>query len=287
MGIDVHALNFLRFAAKEGPLGTVATIGRQCLFVPQEKVQKLLRLQAEPTVGRYCEDLLTDYLGASLVESFDNSDYEQATHIVDMNQPLPVRRQYDTVIDIGSLEHVYNAPQALKNISCLCAERGRILHVLPANNFCGHGFWQFSPELFFSLYSPGNGYKKTQVFLADLSNEFCWYRVEQPCRGQRAEATSCEKLYILVKAQKVGAFSHDGVQQSDYIDRWSNPAAAAAETSNPSIGRRIRRMVGQSPIEEYARFVYKKVKRLVPAETALSGKNPSLTRCRISELLDG
>ena len=34
---------------------------------------------------------------------------------------------------------------------------GMIIHALPANNFCGHGFWQFSPELFYELYSPENG----------------------------------------------------------------------------------------------------------------------------------
>jgi len=50
---------------------------------------------------------------------------------------------YDTLVNFGSLEHVYNAPQALLNVSELCRNGGQILHLLPGNNFCGHGFWRF------------------------------------------------------------------------------------------------------------------------------------------------
>ena len=147
-----------RFAAARKPFGRVATIGRQGLHVPPEKVRKLLNLNQEIDYGKYCEDLLKAQFGAKSVDSFDNSDYEGATHIVDMNVRLKKQYRYDTVIDGGSLEHIYNAPQALKNLSEMCEEGGQILHMLPANNFCGHGFWQFSPELFFSLYSGKNGY---------------------------------------------------------------------------------------------------------------------------------
>jgi hypothetical protein len=79
--------------------------------------------------------------------------HEKATHVVDMNKPLAIEERYDTVIDAGTIEHIYNAPQALANVSAMCAHQGQILHIGPANIFCGHGFWQFSPELFFSLYS--------------------------------------------------------------------------------------------------------------------------------------
>jgi len=66
------------------------------------------------------------------------------------------------------MEHVFNASQGLKNVTRLCAPGGQIIHSLPANNFCNHGFWQFSPELFFSLYSDKNGYSETEIFLADV-----------------------------------------------------------------------------------------------------------------------
>ena len=50
---------------------------------------------------------MIDFLGATKVESFDNSDYEQATHIADMNLPIEGAETYDTVLDAGTLEHIY------------------------------------------------------------------------------------------------------------------------------------------------------------------------------------
>ena len=48
----------------------------------------------------------------------DNSNHEQASKIHDMNLPLPkkMHSDYDTVIDVGSLEHIYNIPQTLKTV---------------------------------------------------------------------------------------------------------------------------------------------------------------------------
>jgi len=96
--------------------------------------------------------LLRQEFGASTVVSIDYSDYEGANIIHDMNYPISQETysKFDTVIDAGSLEHVYNAPQALKNCSLICNKSGgQIVHILPSNNYCSHGFWQFSPELFF------------------------------------------------------------------------------------------------------------------------------------------
>jgi len=175
MGIDIHGLNFLRYAAKKKALGRVATIGRQSLIVPS----------VQPG-GGFCEEFLAKQFSARVVDSYDYSDYEGATHIVDMNRPLVTAEEYDTVVDCGTTEHIFNVSQALRNVSTLAARGAQIIHVLPANNFCGHGFWQFSPELFFSLYSEGNGFTETEVFLADLENNRAWFAVKQPTDGERA-----------------------------------------------------------------------------------------------------
>ena len=171
--------------------------------------------------------LLRQEFGASTVVSIDYSDYEGANIIHDMNYPISQETysKFDTVIDAGSLEHVYNAPQALKNCSLICNKSGgQIVHILPSNNYCGHGFWQFSPELFFSLYSKENGYRNTEIFLADLSDNKYWYKVIKPHSGQRVIVTSKTPVYCLVRTvlskQVTGDFSD--IQQSDYIDLWSD-----------------------------------------------------------------
>ena len=234
MGIDIHGLNFLRYSTKGRSLEKTITIGRQGLHINDGALRKYLGLSPDYEIEKYCEQILCGYFGASSVDSIDYSDYEHASIIHDMNQPVPspVHRKYDTVIDGGCLEHIYNVTQALKNCSLLCKQGGQIIHILPANNFCGHGFWQFSPELFFSLYSSDHGYKNTDVFLADVTNTTKWLKVERPQNGQRVNVTSSTPLYILVRTVLAEEhFSHVNVQQSDYVFEWCNKERA--QSPNP------------------------------------------------------
>jgi hypothetical protein len=57
-------------------------------------------------------------LGFAGIETIDISDYEGATHIWDMNQPVPQdwHGRYSFIFDGGTLEHVFNLPQAFANV---------------------------------------------------------------------------------------------------------------------------------------------------------------------------
>jgi hypothetical protein len=276
MGIDIHTLKFLMYETKTRPLGRVATLGRQRIDLPAYWLKRMMNLSAEPSYGTFCEELLKDKFGATLVESFDNSNYENATHVVDMNRPIAVEKTYDTVIDGGTLEHVFNVPQALWNISTLCADGGRILHILPANNYCGHGFWQFSPELFFSLYSEANGYAETKVFLAALSDWNAWYECRKPREGSRAEFRSIGSapLLLLVSTDKPGRFSHANIQQSDYVEAW-NQADVSHQLgpTEPKLTDRIK----NSPFWQVARQGAYRLRRLRSSPHMIKRKTRTLT----------
>lgn len=238
MGIDIHGLNFLRHARNRKLFGDTLTIGRQGLHVSEKVVRDLIRPESAYRNEEYCESLLIEYFGATSVHSVDHSGYEKATHIHNMNEPIPqdLMSKYDTVVDGGCLEHIYNAPQALRNCSQFVKPGGQIIHMLPANNFCGHGFWQFSPELFFSLYSPENGYEETEVFLADLGDTRKWFIVHKPENGKRVNAESSRPLYVLVRTVlKDLEFDHSNVQQSDYVYEWGN-------SGKPGPGSRVNGM---------------------------------------------
>ena len=167
MGIDAHALHCLDYAGLFGAFGRTVTLGRQNVFIKPRRLEAKFGARLDWKSQTYCEGLLETCFGATKVDSIDRSNYEKASVIFDMNEPLPAGfAEYDTVIDFGTSEHVFNISQALNNIIRLCRQGGQILHVSPANNFCGHGFWQFSPELFFSLYSEQNGFRDTEVFVA-------------------------------------------------------------------------------------------------------------------------
>lgn len=227
MGIDPHALNFLRYAHQFGPFGRTVTIGRQNIHFKARQFRQFTGTYVPAIEAHYCEPLLTDYFGASAVDSIDNSDFEQATLIHDMNLPLPeawVEQKFDTIIDCGTLEHIFNVPQAFSNLSALANPGAQILHVLPSNNFCGHGFYQFNPELFFSLYCDVNGYRDTSVFLADATRLQTWFRVCPPPPGERVNVHTDTPVYVLARTVlKDTTFGQYRVQQSDYVHRWALP----------------------------------------------------------------
>jgi hypothetical protein len=163
---------------------------------------------------------------------------------------------------------------------------------LPANGFCGHGFWQFSPELFFSLYSEANGYQDTEVFLADLADEQSWYRVKKPRGGKRADVVTTQAVYVLVRTRLVKPFSHDHVQQSDYEFAWEKtkgreraPEAGLATSVPGSTARpgakkpRSRKM----PILSWiALLAFRKISAFF-RPTSLTPVNPYLTAIDITD----
>ena len=277
MGIDFHGLNLLRHAKRGGDFGRTITVGRQGVHVSEELIRRTLVASRPYSHSDYCEPLLEVFFGSSSVHSIDNSDYENATIIHDMNKPLPAEffGQYDTVIDYGTSEHIFNATQALLNYSLLCRPGGRIIHYLPANNLCGHGFWQFSPELSFSLYSGANGYSDTSVFLADLSNNRVWYKVKAPRDGRRVNVWSHSPVYVLAMTTLAGGdFSHDRVQQSDYVYAWTGDAPKEEQSA-------AKQRVKNSPIlyalakPGYEIYLRQKAS-LERSRERLSGANPGL-----------
>jgi SAM-dependent methyltransferase len=240
MGIDFHGLNFLLYAAKRRPFGATVTIGRQNIHLPNYMLRKILNLKHDRKYGPFCEALLLDHMGASSVDSFDASDFEQASFIHDFNTPLGPHLCYDTVVDVGTLEHIFNIPIALRNVASLCNPGGQIIHVLPANNFPGHGFWQFSPELFFSLYSEANGFSDTEVLVAELDNERYWFKANIPQGGVRVGYISKSRSYVLVLTRKTTAVTGETVQQSDYIYQWQRTAVAGAGSISSAKTSRLR-----------------------------------------------
>ena len=165
MGIGNHELYFLKYISKKISFNSVATIGRQLLVSSPEDIKKIIGTNCH--YEGYCEELLKKEFNVETVTSYDVSDYEGVDYVCDFNDKLEVNKTYDLVIDFGSLEHIFNIFQAVKNISQLCKVGGHIIHSNPSNEFCGHGFYQFSPEFYYTLYSEENGFSETEIYLAE------------------------------------------------------------------------------------------------------------------------
>lgn len=248
MGIDLHNLNFLAHAQDLGvSFERTLAIGRQVLFVdPPELAQHrawrgLPPLQWPSGGPAYFEPLLQQWFGAAVTDSVDASAYEQATLIHDMNLPWPTKSpqhgHYDAVLDFGCLEHVFDFPTAWRNTVALCRVGGHVLHALPMNNLAGHGFYQFSPELFCNLYQPARGFELRGLYAVMKAEPRCWWRVANPLEVRR-RVTLCHghEVYLLVLARKLHeAGDLPAPQQSDYaLAEWQLDPVASAAAPRPS-----------------------------------------------------
>lgn len=220
MGIGIHELQFVRLLAAERSLGRVLTLARQGISIKNSELESQLGHEIRFPEHGYAEVLLTSALSASSVESVDNSDYEGATYVADLNTAVDLGKRFDTVLDFGTSEHVFDVAALFRNVVGLCEEGGRIAHVVPANSECGHGFYQFSPELFLSLYSDVNGFTNTKVYVATLLDERNWFKVLPAQPGIRIMANALTATFILCTSTKVRDVPALAVQQSDYVHAW-------------------------------------------------------------------
>jgi len=187
--------------------------------------------------NKYAEPFFS-LLGASEISSLDVSAYEKASIIHDMNLPVPpdLRERFSVVHDGGTIEHVFNIPQALKNCMEMVRVGGHFTQVNVANNYMGHGFWQFSPELIFRAFSADNGYQIEAVLLHEVVPGGAWYRVSDPDEiRSRVELCNDQPPYILTIARRIAKteiFARPP-QQSDYVALWDRTLNPPAPTPTP------------------------------------------------------
>jgi SAM-dependent methyltransferase len=246
MGINRDTAEFLCEARAAGaPFGRVLTLGRQNLNFDREALRLLAArhgvMSADDALGAYCEPFFARFLGAQEVEAIDNSGYEGAALVHDLNRPIPAGwdQRYDTVVDGGTLEHVFNFPQALANCMRMVRTGGRLFIFTPANNQLGHGFYQFSPELFYRTLAPAHGFeieKMRAVQFRYASTEHGSvgrpYRVADPAAvGSRITLVNSRPVTLMIEARKIAHRADPfatAPQQSDYTEIWRSGSVDAA-----------------------------------------------------------
>jgi hypothetical protein len=269
LGVTPATVEFLVEAAADGVAFTrTLTIGRQKLVASPGRIWKILREQrVAPPLAKSdfrrqlgwtgWADSLFYLLGASEVDAMDASDYEGATLIHDLNIPVPadLNERFDVVFDGGSLEHIFNVPAALQSYMEMVNVGGRLFVVIPANNYFGHGFYQFSAELFFRAFSEENGYSVERVLLCHEHNDAVRrfgdrvvvpnaphgrrYEVVDPRTvGERISLVDEKPSMLFVQAKRIARSSIFRLypQQSDYEAEWR--IHQTTEVSAEPVGRR-------------------------------------------------
>ncbi len=236
MGLDSNGVKFLLYAKSLGiNFSETATIGRQYLYIEPSELQEILSKFNHHIDNEYLElifqennryaETLFSYLGANNLYSFDCSNYENATYLHDMNCIIPdcYKDKYDVVIDGGALEHIFNFPVAIKNCMEMVKVGGHYLGMTIGNNFMGHGFYQFSPELLFRIFNKDNGYEIVNLLALETATGSQWFTVKDPNElKERVTLVNHAPLYIFVIAKKIAevAIFKNTPQQSDYAMIW-------------------------------------------------------------------
>src|SRR5262249_31786020 len=157
VGILTPYIHLFCMEQKRNPVfkGDLLTLGQQAVYCSLPDLKKILAFHALPikelpyrfdTTSKITGWRGTPYwsnpnaytlftlLGAERVYAADISITESLDFIIDLNEPVDVSYydRFDTIVDVGTLEHVFDIPTALRNIVKMCRKGGSIILVHPS-----------------------------------------------------------------------------------------------------------------------------------------------------------
>ena len=161
MGICYPEARFLLNARLRGVSFTNSlTIGHQTLFLHPREVQSFTKLYSRNNPNAkfnplkdykfsdYSDMFFRDFLGTTSLSIMDYSDYEGADIVHDLNKQIPdnLIGQYDSVVECGSIEHIFNFPTVIANLMMMVKVGGFIfISQRPPIIYVGMVFIQFDP----------------------------------------------------------------------------------------------------------------------------------------------
>lgn len=177
MAIDLLTFRHLLEINRDYPnIRNVLVLGRQHFLSPNpdarakrqmtvyqrmlEQVGHDLKIENIVDSDGFCNSLF-DFLGFETTDYMDVSEYEGANVIHDLNTHVPanLHGKYDLVIDGVTIEHIFNVPSAFENVNKMLNVGGYFLAFNPCNNWVGHSFYQFGPELVWPYWRSVQGYE--------------------------------------------------------------------------------------------------------------------------------
>jgi len=177
-------------------------------------------------------------LGAEEVTSVDLSDFEGATVLHDLNDPVPedLAGQFDVIFDGGTTEHIFDVARCMDNLNVMLASGGVLVSCAPANNWFAHGFYQFGPELVYGYWKHGCGFDVlTCLMLPEMPRDKELAIPDPAEKGHRPRMRGKvpnQRVYLYYEVRK-GPNAHRWTRalQTDYVRKWSDHDTAEARDS--------------------------------------------------------
>jgi SAM-dependent methyltransferase len=127
---------------------------------PPDEVSRILY-----ALARISLRALLDYSALSAVDLSAGPDVE---YRFDLNRPLPIERQFDIVLNLGTAEHIFNIAQCYQSMHERTRPGGLIVTCGPFVGGVDHGFYSIQPTFYYDL-AAANGYEVLAVLLTTSS----------------------------------------------------------------------------------------------------------------------
>jgi len=187
--------------------------------------ERLIKLIRRPDYVH--EEVFFRMLGIDDQQSLDTSNRDGATIIHDLNKEIPadMRERFALVLDAGTIEHIFDVATVLRNIVNMISLNGIVIHFSPASNYINHGFYSFSPTLFYDFYSSNDFGNFSSYFLyIDKDDYLRTYQYLKYTHNpkQRIYVEDDGLILFFFLAQKIKSVSKVIIpQQRDYFARHS------------------------------------------------------------------
>lgn len=177
MGIPTPLVELLLFESKDEPLGEKAlSLGKQTVICHEKQLKQLAERQQfalrdttytydkstvtsqQNTDQAYIEDTaFWDAIGVGQLDVMDVSDYEGATIVADLCEPVEASLygKYDFIYNGSVLDNIFDPVTALVNTSQMLAPGGTVVHIEMSSHLCFE-YISYSPDWFYDYYAVNN-----------------------------------------------------------------------------------------------------------------------------------
>ena len=265
MGIPRGSIKLLMKIGKETSFSdlSILTIGRMDIWGTYTDVKKWaaemgysLKSNVEITLtgnnnlrgrGYISDTTFFKLMGFGKLDSLDYDNYQGCSIIHDLNVDISPEfyNKYDLILDGGTSEHVFNIPKVLENYNRMLKAGGLIIHGSPSSNYVDHGFYMFSPTLFFDYYSANKWEIKNCYFFKLTIRHYIdkWKIYEYTPGGLSKHLGLLRGMWgLFFVARKTEEATFDSpVQQGRYVSMWnasSKKDSATNETNNKTYLRK-------------------------------------------------
>lgn len=230
-------------------------------------------------MNKELSDLSKDFVHArTMFEAFgvteyldmDKFDSDRPAVLHDLNNPITdeLESRFGMVFDGGTIEHIFDVRQVMENIVGMLRQGGCVVHL--CSFAIDHGFYGFSPVLFYDYYG-ANGFGEFECYLMelDLSDVTRTYASQHRCityeYGMELDGVldTSKEILIFFAARKQASLTELAVPTQGSYARRGNLGEAPTEVAQSAFDRLLPAWVQPlaRPLRPLMRAAYRKYRR--------------------------